>query len=374
MGCGAGQGQGRTQQERPSSGDSSQVVSITAGGKHVFCSNQHTELLQKQLQAHISPSGTTKASMPPFNILNDIPIEDSIMQYKVPVFGPKILNSIVAIFCSKELAADFFDLAAEMGITIPPYAIDTFLQKKMPRVKTLLDVARARPDCAEGPNADAIAKCECWVDAFCNVSKGEIVDLPAWERFVGQYVPEGWQNRLHFDLVLGNFGFEDSTAKELAQHPWEDGDKATNLEHYSMRWLAKSFSGYGPTGCLTDVANFVFAMQHETPPSQISEAEVVACMQTFLKRLESDQFDGLWIPDLIVVDCELDDMLCWLLVEYMYRRMKRPDPLKVIAQLPTDEALDSVAQQMQRLGAKVVRDPGSRNAEAVKGNFGVPSA
>merc|ERR1712129_272167 len=104
-------------------------------------------------------------------------------------------------------------------------------------------------------------------------------------------------------------------------------------------------AGYGPVGCLTDVANLVFAMQHDTPPSQASEADVVACMQAFSKRVQQGDFNRLWIPDVLAVDCELDDMLSWLLIQYIYQKTKRP-PLKVLVQLPTDPALDSVAQKL----------------------------
>jgi len=278
----------------------------------------------------------------------------------------------MAIFLSRVTATGFQDLAAEMGIGMPHYALDGFLQKKVPKVKILLDVARDRPDCAEGPNADAITKCEQWVDAFHNLNSDSIANLAGWHSFVEQYVPKGWQQKLHFDVVLSNFGFEDETAKELAQHPYDDEGKPTNLQHYCLRWLAKSFAGFGPVGCLTDVANLVFAMLHDTLPNQVSEPDVVACMQVFKERLESGNFDELWIPDLLAIDCELDDMLCWLLIEYIYRRTKRPAALRVLIQLPEDAALNSDAERLGKLGGTVVfRDPGSRNAEAVKQNFGM---
>jgi len=368
MGCGCVSGQTK-RAVAPLDSESKSDTNAAGGKLQVFCCSQHTQLFQDKLH-QISPDGDIKASMPPFNIVKEIPIPKNMKQFGVPVFGPNILNSIMAIFISPETAVNFHELAVEMGINIPPYALDSFLQKKVQRVKTLLDVARNRQDCSEGPNADAITKCERWVDAFHNLSSDDIADLTAWHSFVEQYVPTGWQQKLHFDLVLSNFGFEDETAKELAQHVYEDEGKPSNLQHYSLRWLAKSFAGYGPVGCLTDVANLIFAMLHDTPPSQVSEADVVACMQAFSKRVQAGEFSGLWIPDWLTVDCELDDMLSWLLVEYIYRYTKRP-PLKVLVQLPTDPALDPVAEKLGALGAEVFRDCGSRNAEAVKGNFGV---
>jgi len=370
MGCAASV-RGQSQQAvAPADSKSRSETNAASGKLQVFCCNQHTQLFQEKFRDHIGLNANTKASMPPFNIVKDVPIPDNIMHFGMPVFGPNILNSIMAIFLSPDTTGSFHDLAVEMGINIPPYALDGFLQKKVPRVKALLDVARNRQDCAEGPNADAITKCERWVDAFQNLSGDKIANLTEWHSFVEQYVPNGWQHKLHYDLVLSNFGFEDETAKALGQHVYDDDGKPTNLQHYSLRWLAKSFSGYGPVGCLTDVANLVFAMVHDTPPSQVSESDVVACLQAFSKRVQDGDFNGIWIPDVLIVDCELDDMLSWLLVEYIYRHTKRPS-LKVLVQLPTDPALNSVAEKLGALGAEVYRDDGSRNAEVVKGNFGV---
>jgi len=307
--------------------------------------------------------------MPPFNKINGVPIPDTVRPFSVPVFGPNILNSIMDIFVGSSTASQIHDLANELEVKIPPYALSDFLQKKIVRVRVLLDVARTRQDCAGVPNSDAIVKCERWIEAFHELNRDAITNLAAWHSFVEKHVQPGWQQKLHFDKVLSNFGFLDDTAKELAKHPYEDDGKQTTLEQHCLRWLAKSFSGYGPIGCLTDVANLVFAMENDTPPSNASEADVVACMQTFANRLHAGHFEGLWIPEVLVMDCELDDMLSWLLLEYIFRRTNQPNKLKVLAQLPTDPDLDVAHGQLGRLGLEVFRDVGSRNAEAVKSNF-----
>mmetsp|Transcript_126718 Transcript_126718/g.253284 ORF Transcript_126718/g.253284 Transcript_126718/m.253284 type:complete len:380 (-) Transcript_126718:139-1278(-) len=376
MGCGCLRGTKRTplveiQQPKPNTVVPVPTVPDNGRGKcNVFCSHQHTELALKKRIVWHGPDAVIRASMPPFNKLKDVPIEDDIMQVNVPVFGPNILNAIMEIFIGPATCNQMKNLANKLGVRIPVYAIDTFLQKRIVNVKTLLDVARARPDCAEGPNVDAITKLERWVDAFHNLSSDSIPNLDAWHRFVEQYVPPGWQLKLHFDHVLSNFGFQEATAKELQHHPIEDHEgKATTLQHSCLRWLAKSFAAYGPKGCLTDVANLVFAMQTDIVPSNVSETDVVACLKGFNQRLATGRFNGLWIPDMLLMDCELDDTLVWLLLDYINQHTQHTNPLKVLAQLPQDPELDWVAEKINVRGSDVFRDPGSRNAEAVKHNF-----
>merc|ERR1719325_508642 len=101
-------------------------------------------------------------------------------------------------------------------------------------------------------------------------------------------------------------------------------------------------------------------MQYDAmPPSEPSEADVVTCMRQFAKRLHSGDFNGLWIPELVVIDCELDDTLCWLLLEYIYRCGPQPSRLKVLVQLPPDTGLDSVHAKLGGFGLEIFRDPGS---------------
>ena len=78
----------------------------------------------------------------------------------------------------------------------------------------------------------------------------------------------------------------------------------------------------------------------------------------------------MWIPTHLAHDCESDDTLAWLLAQRANRLLKRKTPVRVLVQLATDDRLDVVAKLMSAKGATVVRDPDSRNAEAVLRNFG----
>merc|ERR550532_1294760 len=89
----------------------------------VFCSHQHTELALKKRTVWHGPNAVIRASMPPFNKLKDVPIQDDIVQFSVPVFGPNILNAIMEIFVGPATCSQMQDLAMKLGVSIPPYAL-----------------------------------------------------------------------------------------------------------------------------------------------------------------------------------------------------------------------------------------------------------
>ena len=150
-------------------------------------------------------------------------------------------------------------LAQDLGLPIPKYDISSFIQGKMGKVRTLvceahkplqplhrlqvhtlvrearkrlhllhplhrLQVrtlvreARKRPDCQEGSaNAIAIAKVEDFAQQFTALTPADITSPEAWHRFVCKFtVREDWAQNLEFGSLLSNFGFEATTAKEIA--------------------------------------------------------------------------------------------------------------------------------------------------------------
>jgi len=89
--------------------------------------------------------------------------------------------------------------------------------------------------------------------------------------------------------------------------------------------------------------------------------------QTGSKLLRND-LDGLWIPTHFMHDAENDDLLCWLLLEWL--RRKCGTPLSVLVQLPTANAIDVIQDQMEKIpNVTVFRDPGSMNEGAVRNTF-----
>ena len=83
------------------------------------------------------------------------------------------------------------------------------------KARAIVEVAKQRADCTSGENAEAVAKLEGFLDAFEVVAAADIQGIDEWMDFVGKYAAPGWQDRLHFDHLLGNFGFTAQTAREL---------------------------------------------------------------------------------------------------------------------------------------------------------------
>ena len=152
----------------------------------------------------------------------------------------------------------------------------------------------------------------------------------------------GWESRLHFDHVLQNFGFDDDAAKRLrgTKHTETDpksGEETTqDLETFSFRWLGKAFSGYSVKGCLTDVVNLLFAMAElyddGKDPKELAESEIARKLTEVVTKVNKGDFSGLWVPTHIVHDSESDDLLCWLLLEHIHKKLG--SDLQVLVQFP----------------------------------------
>jgi len=163
-------------------------------------------------------------------------------------------------------------------------------------------------------------------------------------------------------------GFDHEAAQKLRQmhYVWPDGEKVP-YEQHAVRWLSKIFSAYGPLGTMTDIVNLVFAMMTSspTPASQTNETCVVDLLGAFSERMASKSFEGLWIPTHFAMDAEMDDCMCWVLLEHIHR--VKGTQLRVLVQLPTDPAVDALADDLAKAnGCNIFRDPDSQNCNAIK--------
>ena len=276
-----------------------------------------------------------KVSFPPFNDRGEsarmLPMTK---KYNVPNFGVMIPKAVMPLFESDEIKA----LATELNIRIPKYMLDSFVQKKMWKVKVLVKAARDLGGWDE--QADRLER---FATAFENLAVDEIRGPDEWKRFVEGHVAEGWESRLHFDHVLQNFGFDDDAAKQLrgAKHTETDpksGEETTqDLETFSFRWLGKAFSGYSVKGCLTDVVNLLFAMAElyddgKEDQKKLAESEIAGKITEVVTKVNKGDLSGLWVPTHIVHDSESDDLLCWLLLEHIHKKLG--SDLQVLVQFP----------------------------------------
>lgn len=87
------------------------------------------------------------------------------------------------------------------------------------------------------------------------------------------------------------------------------------------------------------------------------------------KILKKD-FAGLWIPTHHVHDGEMDDLLSWLLLEFIHQGLG--SQLNVLVQMPKDIHFDEVVDWLRGLNekratrVKVFRDNDSTNREALR--------
>jgi len=238
------------------------------------------------------------------------------------------------------------------------------------QVRVLIEEARKRQDCQSGANADAVSRLVAFVDAFEQLRPFEISSPQAWHEWVCRYAGKDWMEKQHFDDLLSNFGFERTTADELQRIEMIDNGKTVSLQHHSLRWLGKAFAGYNVVGCLTDVANLIFAM-NGPPPSRDtkpSEQEIVDVLDGVVTKLCAEDFTQLWVPTHMMNDAEVDDNLAWLLLEHVHRL--RRTRLRVLVQLPRKDDkvpwLESVVDRIQRRNGDVFHDEDARNIDAIQ--------
>lgn len=307
-----------------------------------------------------------KASMPPFNNNKKMELPKSLLSINVPVYGPNIPKSVMKIFEPADMRA----LAQRLSCRIPSYVLNRVVQSKMPKVLDLVAAARKSEDIAQR-NAAAIDKLESFVRAFQDLKPEDVADVDAWSAFVNRYASSGWAQKLHFDHLLDNFGFDKEASDVLRKLETTNSDGETvTLEHHAFRWLSKAFAAYGVEGCMTDVVNVIFAMMGIIP-KDLDEGQIAAYLDSFREDcLLTKDFAKLWVPDYFVMDAEVDDSLTWVILEYVHEA--RRTTLKTFVQLPNDESINEAAATLGTLSdVYVYRDPEAKNLKAVRQNFGI---
>ena len=358
--------------------DSNRVASpeeTAEGTAGVFASNQQTDCAQQQTLlwlARKSPK-SWKISMPPFNRpVAGLLLDPICQQYNPPVFGLRIPKALMALFEVDGVK----ELARELNVTLPAYTISRAIQDKMHKVRRLVAEARKRTDCQAGQNAEAVRRLERFIDGFVALRASDIASPEAWDRWVCGHTGPGWMDKLEFSALLSNFGFDEPAAKALQtteiDDPQDDGTvKMVSLEQYSLRWLSKAMAGYNVSGCLTDVASLVFAMNGAPPAEKPSERDVVNVIENVTSKIRAGDWLDLWVPSAMVHDAERDDILAWLLLRHIHQC--RGTELAVLVQLPTPKPefpeLEKLDELFKRHGCETFRDPSSRNASAIKHTY-----
>jgi len=336
---------------------------ITAGheARRETWLEEDLEVEDKEKDFHI------KASIPPFNVKTGRP-PDYVAGVDLPAFGPNISRAVMEIFASDAIR----EVARQLNVPIAKVELSAFVQKKMKKVHEMIKYAREDPKIEA--SVEAINKMEDFVKEFENLNPNDIKDYDAWSEFMHKHVKPGWENRIHFDVLLDNFGFEKAAADALRSKEIEDDGQTKTLELYACRWLSKAFTGYAPDGALVDVVNLAWAMSGRPIPMEngkinLTDIQIAEEITRVHQKITDKRMFDLWIPSKFVMDAEVDDNLCWIWLESIHRA--QGTKLQVLVQLPQDSELDDVAESMGKVdGCTVWRDPDSRNSEPVKKAYG----
>ena len=290
---------------------------------NVYACHQQTFFAQTARENWIGKQNvqnySLRLSMPPFNAAPPgVQLNGHV--YVIPVYGIRISKAIMDSFTLVGIPA----LAQELGVSLPRYGLSEFIQGKMHKVRRLISEARLRDDCQSGVNLVATSRLERFVEAFVVLRDDEIDGPDAWHDWVCSYTADDWMEKQEFSHLLSNFGFSTETATEIQSteidDEWDDGSlHKITLEQYSLRWLSKAFAGYNALGCLTDIANLLFAMKGPPPATKPTEDEVVAGLEEVVGKLRANDLTDIWIPTHMIHDAETDDMLAWLLLTHVHR-------------------------------------------------------
>ncbi len=216
--------------------------------------------------------------------------------YDLPIYGVDIPQSIFDMF-----QMSYFDeIRRSYNFKSLQYGINGFLQQKSKFIAKYFE---------------ANEKITTFLKRFQQLDVNSIKSMKDWDAFLNTNdIPSNWKLKVHKSQVLSLF--------DEVNH---------NHNPNAIQWLSKIVCAYNVDGCLTDAVNLVF------------------CLNTFS-----------WIPDILIIDCETDDLLCVIMLTFL-----NPN-IKIIAQLPTDQIFDKLAKEYESFNWQIIRDPASKNAEALK--------
>ena len=130
----------------------------------------------------------------------------------------------------------------------------------------------------------------------------------------------------------------------------------------------------------------------EPPAVDMDEMETVEAINKVSDKINRRDFSGLWIPTHLIHDCEMDDLLTWLLLTNIHRSIG--SSLKTLIQLPKSKDMDkdgtsdsaedlALSKDMEDIARKLKQamsvgvdcqmffDADARNAKAIKLAFGM---
>lgn len=334
--------------------------------------NKCTEDLLRMVSNGYSHEIDIKASMPRYNLQGTGRLPEHAERLDVPAYGLRITDAVVKLFAIRGMDAT----AQQLECLIPERRLNRVVQEKFAN-KYSEKLIAALEGCPP-MDATGIRNHQAAIERLKNFARelGQLSpdteyaqSLSAWRAFVQgflvneswkQHLGVSWEDLLHAKDVLKNFGFDEDVAEGLLQE-----------NAVALNWLSKALTCYSLPGSLSDIVNLAFAMTNTkvTAGVPVAEDQIIAVLTSLRKEIENGN-SALWTPSVFIQDAELDDMLCWLLLQHVSSEQGKK--LEVYIQLPLLEAGDSrtdalnaVHSNYQRFCRQVFRDPDSSNTDAI---------
>lgn len=288
---------------------------------NIFLSCQQTKKVKEIVTDYTLAS--IKASCPKFNKGVEI---KNVEQIDIPVYGLRIPLEIKKLF-----QLDLFDSNRELLNKLLEYKFDSFIQTKIDKVNPIIEEFEKR-----GIDSSSL---KTFISLFKDISINSEED---WNTFLKTCnIPQNYVKHLHVSEVLQLFGCDKYTAKEILETKYEN----TTLEQHSVRWLSKALSAYKIEGCLTDVVNLIYAMTKHNTINQ-TESDVIEVINYFKNAIDDDIIGCIhkhfWVPDIFIHDCEVDDVLCRIIIKLFNNKVKEIVQFHSINQSPNDSLSEIV--------------------------------
>jgi hypothetical protein len=327
--------------------------------KNIFVSCQQTKRIIKELNEN--KYEIVRTSCPHFNICTEMKLKDELNgvmvdEYDIPVYGMLITKAIYNIFKLPQISK----LCNELKIPAPKFKLNLGLQSKANDVLKISSFVKEK----YSHDSDIIAcavKIENFIKNFQLLKS--IRNFDEWNKFIASYdLPSNWFLNLKNNNVLQLFGFSDGVAKNIRHHKLSNG---ATLEKTTVSLLSKLLAGYNIKESLTDIINLIHAVLGKTYEGYPTEIEIMETVNSFCKRIENNNFNNLWIPDVIMHDAERDDMLSCVILLHLNKN------IKYIVQLPSHERFDPIEKMLQNDNTRIIRDNDSKNGYSIMNNFNI---
>jgi len=321
----------------------------------IYFSGQQTKYALELVSENRKSDTVLITSEPPFNIKRKITEwkETNKLAYNSAVFG----------FRAPVLMAEIMELVGGRKIE---FSLNTYVQKYMESVLVLINVMYSTGFTLKNDKLYlAVNRLHNFITRYSALKKEDVKSVDDWLTFVRETgLPADWMNRLHVDQVLSIFGVPDYEAKFILDAPYYDTDKVCTQRNQGVRWLSKQLAGFSPNGCLTDAVNLIHYLLGK--PSSKTELDLINVLEEFKDKITSGYLVFAQVPDICIIDGELDDLLSVDILEFLNKKLEKK--LKVVVQFPDarDEESLRIRDLMCDYGWTVCTDVDSENIEAIR--------